>query len=195
MVAMQAALRERPSNVASGATIAVGRSKQAQSLFALTKEELAKEITHEEEMSTDKIRKALLAAGRAKRAQEAAAAQVQAEPPAAELAAAALPAAAAEAPPQPAEEVVKPSPGAASSGAPTKAMKPRMHSKSEASLLVHDAALHEWLRKRQRKTEPAKPRTYMTRHRRQSLQKAFESIDRDGSGSIDRGELVRPSQA
>ena len=65
-----------------------------------------------------------------------------------------------------------------------------MHSKSEASLLVHDAALHEWLRKRQRKTEPAKPRTYMTRHRRQSLQKAFESIDRDGSGSIDRGELV-----
>ena len=65
----------------------------------------------------------------------------------------------------------------------------RVHSKSEASLLVKDADTHSWLQKRQRKDQDPKPRTYMTRHRRQTLRSAFESIDRDGSGSIDRSEL------
>ena len=66
----------------------------------------------------------------------------------------------------------------------------RLHSKAEASLLVKDADLHSWLRKRQKRGEAAKPRAYMTRHRRETLKSAFESIDRDGSGTIDRGELI-----
>lgn len=65
----------------------------------------------------------------------------------------------------------------------------RIHSKQEASRLVHDAELHAWLRKRQKATAPAKPRTFMSRHRRSHLLKVFESIDRDGSGQIDQGEF------
>ena len=66
----------------------------------------------------------------------------------------------------------------------------RLHTKAEASLLMKDAELHSWLRKRQKRGEAAKPRAYMTRHRRETLKSAFESIDRDGSGTIDRGELI-----
>ena len=195
MVAMQAALRERPANVGT-ATVAQGRSKDAQSLFALTKEELAKEITNEEEVSTLKIRKALLAASRAKREQAKTAesqsesrTEIEADASVAQRQEA-LETASDASKQEHAHAAAAEAAAAASASEEESGKKPRMHTKSEASLLVRDAALHEWLRKRQRKTEPAKPRTYMTRHRRQSLQKAFESIDRDGSGSIDRGELV-----
>ena len=68
MVALQQhALRERPSNIGAP-TVAHGRSKEAQSLFALTKEELAKQVSDEKEASTVKLRRALLAAGRARKA-------------------------------------------------------------------------------------------------------------------------------
>ena len=66
---------------------------------------------------------------------------------------------------------------------------PVLHSRSEASRLVLDAGLHAWLMRRQKRTDVPKARTYMTRHRRAMLQQAFQSIDRDGSGAIDRHEL------
>jgi hypothetical protein len=65
----------------------------------------------------------------------------------------------------------------------------RLHTNREASLLVMDTALHDWLVKRQTKSQAPKPRTFMTKHRRETLRRAFLSIDRDGSGCIDKGEL------
>ena len=49
--------------------------------------------------------------------------------------------------------------------------------------------LHSWLRTRQKSADQARPRTYLTRHRRAMLEGAFASIDRDDSGEIDRHEL------
>ena len=66
----------------------------------------------------------------------------------------------------------------------------RIHTSKEALNLVRDCELHEWLRKRQKATAPARPRTYMTRHRKAVLQRVFDSIDRDGSGQIDQSELT-----
>ena len=67
---------------------------------------------------------------------------------------------------------------------------PRLHSHSEASRLVLDAALHSWLQKRQCRNQDAVPRTFMSRFRHDALRRCFESIDRDGSGSIEMSELV-----
>ena len=65
-----------------------------------------------------------------------------------------------------------------------------LHSRNEAKQLVKDAEMHTWLMKRQKKGAEAKPRMYFTKFRRETLEKCFTSIDRDGSGSIDKGELV-----
>lgn len=66
----------------------------------------------------------------------------------------------------------------------------KLHSLTEAKTLVKDAALHDWLRRRQKRGADPKPRMYFTRFRRDTLEKCFKSIDRDGSGMIDKGELV-----
>ena len=66
----------------------------------------------------------------------------------------------------------------------------RLHTKKEANVLVRDAAMHEWLRKRLPKNAAPRPRMYFTKFRRETLQKCFESIDRDGSGLIDSEELI-----
>lgn len=67
--------------------------------------------------------------------------------------------------------------------------KPPIHTRSEANRLVLDHGLHSWLRTRQKSADQARPRTYLTRHRRAMLEGAFASIDRDDSGEIDRHEL------
>lgn len=182
-MASTSALRERHANVVP----LVGRSKAAQSLFALTKEELAKQVSDEHGQSTEKVRKALLAASRAKRA--AASEGVESAPRSQGEVLADI-----EAKPadnvQDLESVQEGAPVAKVNVDSSEESSSKLHTKIEASLLVRDAQLHEWLSKRQRKNQPAKPRMYMTRHRRSSLRKTFESIDRDNSGSIDREELV-----
>lgn len=70
-----------------------------------------------------------------------------------------------------------------------KAAGRKLHTRTEAKALVQDADLHAWLRRRQKRGAEPKPRMYFTRFRRDTLQKCFESIDRDGSGVIDKGEL------
>ena len=66
----------------------------------------------------------------------------------------------------------------------------KLHTSTEAKQLCKDAALHEWLRKHQKRGADAKPRMYFTKFRRDSLEQCFKTIDRDGSGAIDKGELV-----
>ena len=55
---------------------------------------------------------------------------------------------------------------AASKEARQKVAASRLHTRTEARCLVKDAALHDWLRKRQRRGAEAKPRLYFTRFRR-----------------------------